>query len=510
NITNGSPLFKRFMGKFFEILSSNRQSIRHPNRAYDKNGKPGLGNIICLDSQDQTLSESELISILDFPEDFVNDLALKHLTITESIPRELPFTDFYKGSGYVMVGGGEYSWYALLSIKTLRKVGSTLPVEVFLPNEQDWDSKYCNDVLPNLNAKCIKMWEIFSTDSLESLGELAGYQYKSFALLASSFQNVFLLDSDAFPVSNPDVLFDSVLYEKYGMITWADFWRRTTSPFYYAIAGIKLGVDQTKRLNDFYTDPSNFPFNGDKAGDYKNDFPLHDRLGSLPEWTSESGELLINKKTHFSALLLALYYNLDGPYGYYPLLSQGACGEGDKESFVAAAHFFQKPSYQVYKGADKVYGWYKGESHEHSTIVQYDPLVDFGNLLETTMNNVGLEKNEQDQTTKYSYGKFRDSFNFKNSQVLFYHVHDPKIDPYFMMDTKKTYDLKGDKMRNLGDKFPRFQFDLELFVWETIDDLICHEHVTFDTIFKDKDSKELCIDFIPEQLKYLRTSNEKI
>lgn len=122
----------------------------------------------------------------------------------------------------------------------------------------------------------------------------------------------------------------------------------------------------------------------------------HDRRGTLPDWTTESGEMLINKKIHFNTLLLALYYNFDGPYGYYPLLSQGGAGEGDKETFVAAANFYKLKYYQVNKMPERAFGWYNEErNYEHSSIVQYNPLVDYEILMKVKSQ---IENDMQDRS----------------------------------------------------------------------------------------------------------------
>lgn len=63
--------------------------------------------------------------------------------------------------------------------------------------------------------------------------------------------------------------------------------------------------------------------------------------------SSESGLLLLSKSHHASTLLLALYYNHHGPTHYYPLLSQRAVGQSDKETYLAAATALSNPIYTV-------------------------------------------------------------------------------------------------------------------------------------------------------------------
>ena len=72
-------------------------------------------------------------------------------------------------------------------------------------------------------------------------------------------------------------------------------------------------------------------------------YSYHDCKGSIPEASSETGQLLINKNS-FQTLILAMYYNYYGPDYYYPFSVKG---EGDKETFIAAAHKLDLPYYQV-------------------------------------------------------------------------------------------------------------------------------------------------------------------
>ncbi|GMG12980.1 unnamed protein product [[Candida] boidinii] len=120
DIINGNDHFKQFFSKFFDVLVENKQKIPHPNRLIFVNGKPIIPNVKTVDNPDDTLSEEELYSFEEFSDDFINDLTIKHANIVSSIPKKIP-ADFYKGDGYVIVGGGKYSWLAYLVIKTLRK-----------------------------------------------------------------------------------------------------------------------------------------------------------------------------------------------------------------------------------------------------------------------------------------------------------------------------------------------------------------------------------------------------
>ncbi|GME79016.1 unnamed protein product [Ambrosiozyma monospora] len=146
------------------------------------------------------------------------------------------------------------------------------------------------------------------------------FQYKILALLASTFQNVFLFDCDAMPVMNPDYLFEWGVYKSYGMLLWPDIIKRTTSPD-------------------------------------------------------------------------TLYYNLDGPFGYYPLITQSGPGEGDKDTFAMAAHFYNRPYYQPYHpprhgGYDNAY-------------LQSEPISEFAKL-KKVVDDKGYSREEKDASCEFS------------------------------------------------------------------------------------------------------------
>lgn len=226
-----------------------------------------------------------------------------------------------------------------ISLRMLRRTGSTLPVEVFLATPDDYDASVCDHIFPSLNAKCL----IFQT-IVHAAGTgvaLTRFQYKIMALLFSSFETVLLLDSDAFPLTDPTYLFTSTPLTTHGLILWPDFWYPSESPYFFEIASI-------------HPTP-----------------PLNARPAT------ESGELLVHKPQHNTTLLLAAYYNYYGPDLYYPLHSQGAPGQGDKETFGWAAAATNSSFYIVHQpvvalGRSDSSGQFFG-----SAMAQHDPVADY-------------------------------------------------------------------------------------------------------------------------------------
>lgn len=493
-------IFKSFFNKIFNLLEDTELSQPLKQRLKLNHGKPVIDKVIFFRNPEVRLSENDLYSFMDFPHEFLTSLTVQHNNFIDGIPSSVP-NELYSGNGYVIVGGGIYTWYSVLAIEALRGLKSEYPIEVFLPNEDDYEPELCEVVLPRLNAKCVQMDEVFGKETLSKF-RFGGYQYKSLALLASSFENAFLLDADAYPVKNPDVLFNSELFEKYPMITWPDFWRRTGSPHFYKVAGKEVGNEPIRHLNDIFVDPK-FINHDDESGSALS-MTFHDRRGTLAEWSTESGEMLVNKKFHFKSLLLSLYYNYNGPYGYYPLLSQGGPGEGDKETFVAGANYFDLPYYQVNKSPDTAYGWYNvNDKYEHTTIVQFDPIKDH-EILQEVKQKIEQDMNEHGDNFKYNYNDYFPQFFHSNNGIpMIYHVHDPKMNPFYIVEKGTTYNKHGVKIRNLGEDFPRTNFDLELTLWKAIDKHLCKDKVNFNA-FKDKDMGVLCDGFTEEQLSFLK------
>lgn len=512
---SGDPHAQGFFGKLFDLVLRNEMS--HPlkrRQGLDGNGKPHIDNVHFKSDPDEILSEEQLLRFFDFPPEFVDDLTVKHANVLNSLPDYVP--GFYAGDGYAIVGGGHYSWYSLLAVKCLRIAGAVLPVEVILPTHDDYEPLLCETMLPLMNARCVDAENIFGKHRLDQM-KISGYQLKSLALLASSFRNVFLMDSDSYVVTNPEPLFKSELFKMKHMLAWPDFWRRTTSPVYYQIAGINVTDEPVRHLNDVFTDINKMHLfkTEDPNFNVKKDVSFHDRGNTLIDWSSESGQLLVNKDIHFKTLLLAFYYNRDGPFGYHPLLSQGGAGEGDKETFVAAASRLNLPYYQVYKKSDGAYGfWNLLNSFEHGAIIQYDPVTDSENVVKA-VNRIKHDQKEQGDQFVYDYSKyFIEGIRAEESKPLFYHCHDPKFDPYLIRERNIMFVREHGKIlekrrRVLGEDFPRGDVDLELNLWEIADDYLCRQKLHF-SIFDGKDKDILCKEYIPEQLDFLRKSHDYI
>lgn len=438
-----------------------RLSSKYLPRSYGKNG---VLNIAYHD-HDRTkpiLSKDTLDECLYLPNEMFFSLKKSHKYFTSKMPYSYE-QNTYSGEGIMFIGGGKFSWLSLLSIENLRSAGSKLPIEVMIPRREEYEPQLCEVILPTLNARCVLLYEYIEIDD-DSSFKLSGYQYKSLSLLVSSFEKVLFLDSDNVPVSNPDILFKMDPFTSHGMVLWPDFWKRVTHPLYYDLADFKITDKRVRNSFDKVTPPE---FYTAANANVNKDIPLHDRLGSIPDLSTESGQIMINKKTHFKSLLLSLYYNVYGPRHYYPLFSQGGKGEGDKETFIAAAYFFGLPVYQVNHPVGVIGHW---EERYHGVgMIQYDPITD---------KQIEDKYRLQVSTENFHYNEdsFLDFFMNEEAKPMFIHSNYPKLDPIGLFTEEKLLNKNKEQWRLYSDQ-PNVGFDFELRQWELMNKYFCNPKV---------------------------------
>ena len=285
-----------------------------------------------------TTTDTTPQNCLSMPESSIQAMRESHQTYVQGIAvSQLNMSYLPETRGLVTTAGTEYLPHVIISLRMLRKIGCQLPMEVFLSTQRDWEPYICNTVLPSLNARCIVQSPYLRTTANNE--PPSRYQSKIVSILTSTFSEVLFLDADCFPVIDPTKVFTTAPFTTTGLVTFPDYWATTASPNYYSIT-------QTP-------------------------FPALDK-----HQTTESGQLFISKPQHEQSLLLALYYNHFGKKFYYPLLSQGAAGEGDKDTFLAAASFYNESYYQVRTGV-KSLGHMVNDHMDGSAMIQYDPVEDY-------------------------------------------------------------------------------------------------------------------------------------
>ncbi|ROV98059.1 hypothetical protein VMCG_07034 [Cytospora schulzeri] len=357
-------------------------------------------------------SDDDIDALRRLHQEFVGELEkeLGNSTSRGHPERQWNGLSIFKGKGIVMVGGGEYFGPAIIGIHMLRRTGSTLPVEIFVPNDDEYEKTVCEEYLVKLNAKCVVLSHILDKSAVkvgqkdDAVLKVTHYQIKSLALLLSSFEDAILLDSDSIPLLDPlTTIFDTEPYKSKGMIVWPDFWRSTESPKFWTVAG-------------------------------KKEFPT-----GLPVTASETGQLAVNKTTHLAPLLLATYYNIFGPDYYYPLHSQGALGQGDKETFFAAALALNASYYRVQTPAGLL-GRFDGRTEKGTALVQHLPSDDM---------------------------KYKSASSIR---PVFLHSNTPKMNAGHLIDEGDLIAVDGlTRLRLLGSKeeaVNRFGFDVERSIWD--------------------------------------------
>lgn len=389
------------------------------------------------------------------------------------------------GKGIVTVGGGRYSVLLLTMLETLRQSGTSLPIEVFIPPMDEGDVQFCEDIVTKFNAKCVYFSDILPPNVLENL-RIKSYQIKALALVMSSYEHVLFIDADNFAMKNVDNVFNSDVYKETGLVVWPDLWKRVTAPVYYDIAEIKYdlntrvrwGFDDLSPVSRYQT----IRLHPMDSTSRESNVPFHDLDGTISDPSTESGQMLINKKKHLDTLLLALYYNIYGPMWYYKIFSQGTAGEGDKETFISAAHTLNKPYYQVRTPLSFDGFHHDVKNFQGLGLLQYDFDQDYKlhqKIKEQIANDIDkysvydpdydMEKTFRDQLLKQN-GPNHDSF----VDVMFMHASFYKFDPWFLYNEKCFVSGAGQHIRGYSRQHDYNNFDFELFNFQVLQKYLCN------------------------------------
>lgn len=268
---------------------------------FDFNGATGW---LQYEPDEPPITQPDLVTVSD---DELRLLRLSHagaLADARRLGAKLPYR---KGTrGIVTSANNDALTILSASLRVLRKAGSRMPVEVMVDN---YEEKACDVILPSLGARCIFVTDVVAEPVPEQL-RFNHFGFKAAVMAFSSFEEVLYMDADLLATDRPEDLFEQEPYVNEGLVLWPDYWRNTASHYFYKVLGINM-PDMMERSS------------------------------------TESGAILLNKRTHAAVVLQALYYNIFGPRYYYPLITQGAPGEGDKDTWMPAAKVLNLPFYQV-------------------------------------------------------------------------------------------------------------------------------------------------------------------
>lgn len=197
-----------------------------------------------------------------------------------------PYPGGFAGRGIVICAGGTRLFTnAWVCLHRLRRLGCRLPIQIWHNGTAELDATM-EALLRPLGVECV---DAEALRHAEGAGRLHGWALKPYALLASPFEDVLLLDADNMPVRNPEYLFRCAPFRRRGAVFWPDYSRLDRDRPAWRMFGV----------------------------------PYRDE----PE--VESGQLLVRKSVGWAALRLALWYNEHADF-YYRFV------HGDKETFHLA------------------------------------------------------------------------------------------------------------------------------------------------------------------------------
>lgn len=127
--------------------------------------------------------------------------------------------DRFAGQGVVIAAGGAYWPSAYVTVRMLRSVGCTLPVQVwYLGGRGERDERY-ERLLSPFGVACV---DADAHPARAARRVVNGFEVKLFAVLNSPFESVLLLDADCYPVADVTPLFTESGFLRTGGVYWPD------------------------------------------------------------------------------------------------------------------------------------------------------------------------------------------------------------------------------------------------------------------------------------------------
>ncbi|KAF7726992.1 hypothetical protein EC973_008105 [Apophysomyces ossiformis] len=301
------------------------------------------------------------------------------------------------GRGIVICIGNYQFQYAATAIRSIREVlGSTLPIEAFYIRDDDLTELRRNYLETEFtNVRTVKLVDHIDDDYTQ----FGGWSIKPYAMLASSFREVILIDADVYFFQKPDTLFDDAGYQKTGTLFFYD---RTLFP------GWDLGK---KWLQTFLPTMSSHVTN-----------TRWWRLASAHE--QESGVVVIDKKKSLLGLLASCKMNDKRERDLVTYKHV----HGDKETFWIGYEMVQTP-YAFVKSYGAVIG----------------ALGDAGAADNVCGNQLHMDAN--DQPWWWNGGLVRDKYKMADRYLTFTHYAEGEDWDFDTSCVKNT-----DKIRNFTDE----------------------------------------------------------
>lgn len=207
-----------------------------------------------------------------------------------SIP---PYPGNFTGRGIVICGGGvTYFTCAWVCIRMLRRLGCSLPIQLWHLGARELDARMAALIAP-FQVTCVDATEVRKRQPARILN---GWELKPYSLLHSPFKEILLLDADNVVITNPEFLFETPQFLQTGAIFWPDLGRLGPNRPIWELCGVPFGDE--------------------------------------PEF--ESGQLVVDKERCWRPLSLAMWYNEHSDF-YYRFV------HGDKETFHLAFRRLRQP-----------------------------------------------------------------------------------------------------------------------------------------------------------------------
>ncbi|ORX87477.1 hypothetical protein BCR32DRAFT_324453 [Anaeromyces robustus] len=125
----------------------------------------------------------------------------------------------YKGRGIVICTGSYHYRFAKSTVDTLRNViKSKLPIEIMYVGESDLSEAHRKDLESYKMVTCTDVTKFFNNDIVF----ISGWAVKPFAILASRFKEVILIDADAMYIHDPALWFEDEGYKETGALFFKD------------------------------------------------------------------------------------------------------------------------------------------------------------------------------------------------------------------------------------------------------------------------------------------------
>ena len=208
-----SPQLIAFWDEFSMTLAASAPPVPLPNKSVEAliNNYANIGKSFSY--------RQDLIELSDRHVEALRDSHSLYVEKAKGLALKLPYG---KGSqGIVVTASGSYMPQLIVSLRMLRKAGSTLPLQVFLESNAVYEPEICENILPNLNARCYILEDILGAVSMQVT--ITKYQLKPFALLFSTFDDVLVLDADNLAVQAPEDFMKAEPYTSTGLVTWPDY-----------------------------------------------------------------------------------------------------------------------------------------------------------------------------------------------------------------------------------------------------------------------------------------------